>query len=63
MFLPHFDVFCDLLLNNVLMFYLAHIDFDMWFYILDTVSVDDESDARQHGIYLFYIITKSLFCF
>ena len=22
-----------------------------------------ESDARQHGIYLFYIITKSLFCF
>ena len=25
--------------NNVF-FYLAHIDFDMWFYILDTVSVD-----------------------
>ena len=22
------------------MFYLAHIDFDMWFYILDTVSED-----------------------
>ena len=22
-----------------------------------------ESDARQHGIYLFYIIAKSLFCF
>ena len=36
MFLPHFDVFCDLLLNQT---------------------------QRQHGIYLFYIITKIIFYF
>ena len=83
MFLPHFDVSCDLLIRDLTQKDGCKADEKMsrktWnvqsratFFrhsaVLSVTAVllrrlPTESDARQYGIYLFYIITKSLFYF